>query len=44
MFASHKQYLSSLLTSRKAKNSNRPKYTTHFITLSEKKRPTNLKK
>ena len=26
------------------KNSNRPKYTTRFLTLSEKKRPTNLYK
>ena len=45
-FASHKQYLFCLLTSRNAKarksESNRPKYTTRFLTLSEEKQPTNL--
>ena len=44
-FASQKQYLFCLLTSRNAKkHSNRLNYTTRFLTLSEKKRFTNLYK
>ena len=44
-FASHKQYLFLLLISRNEKKDfNWPKYTTHFLTFSGKKRPTNLYK